>query len=183
MGAPSVINIAALSLAMERLAVHEISGGAIRLVHSADLRSIPDRPPKLMQHAWLIESADLHAPLWGDTVCLGGYELDGIYYLVGLRYPDGAMVARWTPKWGSGEKDIDVPLDRSPLIDDVEGHCEWAQAAAPPIAAQTPICPPSSPSLIHYRKHAVSALAIGRGGNKKLQHPIDRNISFPLQWA
>lgn len=127
---PSMINVAALALAMERLAVHEVSGGAIRLVHDADLRSIPSEPPRLMQHPWIIESADLDAPLWGDTVCLGGYELDGAYYLVGFRYPDGAMVVRWTPEWGSDDKEITMPVDHSPLIDHVEGHREWAQNAA-----------------------------------------------------
>lgn len=67
---PSMVNVAALALSMERLAVHELSGGAIKLVHSADLRSIPEKPPNLMQHPWLIESANLDAPLWDDTVCL-----------------------------------------------------------------------------------------------------------------
>lgn len=41
------INISALSLTMNRLAVHELTGGAINLVHSADLRSIPDSPPRI----------------------------------------------------------------------------------------------------------------------------------------
>jgi len=127
-GPPSMINISALALSMERLVVHEMRGGAIRMVHSADLRSIPDAPPKFMQHPWIIESADLDAPLWDDTVCLGGYELDGAYYLVGLRYPDGALVAKWTPEWGGD--DIEVPIDHSPLIDNTEGHREWARNAA-----------------------------------------------------
>lgn len=127
---PSMVNVAALALSMDRLAVHEMSGGAIRMVHNADLRSIPDGPPRLMRHPWLIESADLDAPLWGDTVCLGGYELDGDYYLVGLRYPDGAIVARWTPEWGSDDKEIEMPVDNSPIIDNVEGHRQWAQNAA-----------------------------------------------------
>ena len=127
---PSMVNVAALALSMERLAVHEISGGAIRMVHDADLRSIPDRPPRLMQRPWIIESADLDAPLWGDTVCLGGYRIDDAYFLVGFRYPDGAVVVKWVPEWGKDDGEIEMPLDRSPLIDNVDGHHEWAQNAA-----------------------------------------------------
>lgn len=123
---PSMINVSALALSIDKLAVHEITGGAIRLVHDADLRSIPNGPPKLMQRSWIVESADLDAPLWDDTVCLGGYELDSYYYLVGLRYPDGALVARWKPEWSSDNRDIQIPIDYSPLIDDAGGHREWA---------------------------------------------------------
>lgn len=125
---PATINVAALALSMERLAVHEVSGGAIRLVHDADLRSIPSEPPRLMQCPWIVESADLDAPLWGDTVCIGGYRIDDAYFLVGFQYPDGAVVAKWVPQWGGG--DIEIPVDRSPLIDNTEGHHEWAQNAA-----------------------------------------------------
>ena len=59
-------------------------------------------------------------------MCLGGYELDTHYYLVGLRYPDGALVARWKPEWGNDDRDIQMPIDYSPLIDDAGGHREWA---------------------------------------------------------
>ncbi len=127
---PAMINVAALALSMERLVVHEVSGGVVKLVHAADLRSIPDEPPKLMQHSWLIESADLDAPLWGNTVCFGGYRIDDAYFLVGFLNPDGAVVAKWVPEWGSGDQDIEMPVDSSPLIDNIEGHREWAYNAA-----------------------------------------------------
>lgn len=65
----------------------------------------------------------MHERLVGDTVSLGGYALDGVTYLVGLDWPDGARVARWTPTWGGGELEAGIPLDDSPLIaTDTGGH-------------------------------------------------------------
>ena len=122
------INISALSLAMNRLAVHELTGGAINLVHSADLRSIPDSPPRMMRQPWIVESARLDEPLWGNTVCLGGYELEGNYFLVGLFYPDGALAAKWVPRWGGNV--LEITVEQSPLIDNDAWYQDWAFNAA-----------------------------------------------------
>lgn len=129
-GAPMImVNIAALTIQMESLAVHELTAGAIRLVCDAELRSIPAEPPRLMRHPWIIESASLDTPLFGDTVCLGGYPVDDSFYMIGFRYPDGVMGAMWTPKWNTDD-DIDVPLDDSPWIEDIAEHQEWTKEAA-----------------------------------------------------
>jgi hypothetical protein len=40
--------------------------------------------------------------LFDRTACLGGDQLDGASYLVGLDLPEGIRVARWEPRW-SGE--------------------------------------------------------------------------------
>jgi hypothetical protein len=66
---------------------------------------------------------------WG-TAALGGYELDGHVYLVGLGYPDGVAVARWRPHWTDEDLDSGVTRDASPLIDDVDAHHSWSRAAA-----------------------------------------------------
>jgi len=69
--------------------------------------------------------------LWGDYASLGWYQIDGAMYLLGLCYPDGYAIARWTPRWTGGELDPELPdLDHSPLIDDVDEHREFAQQAA-----------------------------------------------------
>lgn len=131
----AMVNMAALALSMPRLCVHELSRGTIQLIHDADLRSLPDSPPRLMQSAWLIDTRDpetesLGWPTIGDTqtAAVGGYMVDGVYYLVGLGYPDGVMVAHWRPQWGEGE--ISIPIDNSPLVDDIEGYVAWGREAA-----------------------------------------------------
>jgi hypothetical protein len=132
---PATVNIAALALSMSRLCVHELSRGVVQLIHDADLRSLPDKPPRMMQSAWLIDTRDptnepLGWPTVGgcQTVAVGGYMVDGVYYLVGLGYPDGAVVATWRPQWGEGE--ISIPIDNSPLVDDIEGYVAWGREAA-----------------------------------------------------
>ena len=132
---PAMVNVAALALSMPRLCAHELSRGVVRLVHDADLRSLPEGPPEMMQSGWLIDTRDperepLGWPALGDnqTAALGGYMVDGVYYLVGVGYPDGAMVATWRPQWGEGE--ITIPVDDEPLIDDIEGYQAWGREAA-----------------------------------------------------
>lgn len=106
-------------------------GKARRLVDATDLHALPDEPPRLLQRAWLLESDWLrgHA-LFGDTVSLGGYALDGVVYLVGLGLGGWARVARWTPHWIGEEIAAGVTSDTSPLIDDAEAHGGWTREAA-----------------------------------------------------
>lgn len=126
---PSLVNCAGLALSFgKRFVVHELSGGAIGAVESTDLHSLPGEPPGLLRGAWLVESRKLEEPLFGQTVCLGGYPFEGAVFLVGFGYPDGAYVARWRPAWG--DRELAIPEQPSPLIEDVEGHAEWAMDAA-----------------------------------------------------
>lgn len=132
MDMPALVNVAALALSLPRLAVHQVAPGASHLVQSTTLGSLPTEPPGLMRNAWLIESRrpERGETLFGKTVSLGGYWLEGSIYLLGVLYPDGMAVASWKPGWGT-ENQPDLPeSDLSPLVADVEGHTAWAREAA-----------------------------------------------------
>lgn len=131
-GPEGLVNVAALALSMrDRLVLHRVSPGAARLVHETDLHSLPGEPPRLLRGPWLIEARNPEEPLFGRTSSLGGYILDGMIFLVGLEYPDGAFVARWTPRWEARDLAAGLPAeDDSPLISDVDRHSEWAREAA-----------------------------------------------------
>ncbi len=130
MDQPVCVNHAGLALSMDRLTVHHVTQDAIQRIADTDLHSLPDEPPQLLRRACLIEARKPGKQhLFGNTCCsLGCYELDGAYYLLGFDFPDGAWLAQWKPQWGGG--DIDVPVDHSPLIDNVESHHRSAKAAA-----------------------------------------------------
>jgi len=127
---PALVNCAALALSMERLVAHRVSAGVARVVAETDLHTLPGEPPRLLRRPWLLEARKPEEGLFGDTASLGGYELDGAVYLVGLGYPDGVYVARWTPHWHEEDLEAGVVRDESPLIDDVDAHHEWAREAA-----------------------------------------------------
>lgn len=127
---PALINLAALTLSMQdRLIVHRVSSGVTRLVHETDLHTLPGEPPRLLRGPWIIEGRDNKA-LFGNTVNLAGYPLDGSIYLIGLDYPGEAYVSRWTPHWREEDLEETVRCEHSPLIDDVERHYEWTREAA-----------------------------------------------------
>lgn len=128
---PALVNVAALALALPRDVVHDVSPGAARRADETDLHTLPDEPPTLLRRAALCEVRRPHRErLFGSTVSLGAYALDGAVYLVGLDWPDGVRVARWRPYWSGGDLPAGIPADASPLIDDVEEHREWAREAA-----------------------------------------------------
>lgn len=129
---PALVNTAALALSMPRLVVHRISPGAVNLVHSTDLHSLPNEPPRLLRGAWIIETKRPDGePLFGRTVCLAGYHVEGEgIFLQGTDYPDGVFTAKWTPQWAGGDLEAGVVRDTSPLIDDVDRHHEWTRQAA-----------------------------------------------------
>jgi len=132
---PTLVNAAALALApCERRVVHQVRPGAVSLVHATDLHTLPGQAPRLLRAPAIVEvnRPERGDALWGKTASLGAYELDGAIYLVGVEYPDGAIVARWRPRWG--ERDLDAGVDRdasmSSMIDDVDEHHAWACEAA-----------------------------------------------------
>ena len=129
---PAAVNVAALALSMRgRLVVHRLAAGATRLVHETDLHSLPGEPPRLLRGPWIAEAREPERGLFAGCAALGGYPLDGAVFLVGLGYPDGAMVARWVPRWDGRDLAAGMPEpDGSPLVDDVEGHAAWAREAA-----------------------------------------------------
>lgn len=128
--APALLNCAGLALSMPRLVVHRLSAGAARTVAETDLHSLPGEAPNLLRAPWLLESRRPEEPLFGRTACLGGYQLAGVTYLVGLDYPDGVAVARWTPHWQEEELEAGIGRDSSPLIENVDAHHAWAREAA-----------------------------------------------------
>ena len=137
-GAPELVNIAALALAMDRLVVHDLRRPVPETVSQTDLHTLPDEPPSLLRRPFLMQVRDHAAealcasPFDGShTVGIGGYELDGTWYLVGLSYPDGCVVARWRPQWGGGDLEAGVVReDAGNLVADIDGHEDWGRAAA-----------------------------------------------------
>ena len=130
---PAAVNVAALAMQHEkRMVVHEMEVGVRRLVDGTDLRSLPSEPPRLLLTPWMIEVKEpTRERIFGDTASLGGYELDGSLFLVGLNYPDGIQVARWEPKWCGGEIEEGVAHEtNTALIDDIDAHDRWARSAA-----------------------------------------------------
>jgi len=130
----SRINLSALAIVSHaRPATWLCRPAASAVVHGTDLHSIPDAPPALLRAPGIVETRrpETGERLWGDYASLGWYQIDGAMYLLGLCYPDGYAIARWTPRWTGGELDPELPdLDHSPLIDDVDEHREFAQQAA-----------------------------------------------------
>ncbi len=128
----SRLNLSALAIVSHaRPATWLCQSLASAVVHGTDLHSIPDAPPALLRAPGIVEARRPDKPLWDDYASLGWYQIDGAIYLLGLRYPDGYAVARWTPRWTGGELEVELPdVERSPLIDDVDEHQAFARQAA-----------------------------------------------------
>ena len=128
---PELVNFGVLATMQRRITVYEMSAGATNLVYSTDLHTLPGEPPRLLRTGWIVESRiPEREPLFGDTASLAGYPLDGSIYLIGLRYPDGVYVSRWTPTWREEDLDASIEPDTSPLIEDSGAHHEWTREAA-----------------------------------------------------
>jgi hypothetical protein len=144
---PSAINIGALAVVSNAAPpLYQCRPSASRVVHDTDLHSIPGEAPPLLRSAGIIEARrpETGERLWGDVASLGWYPiaaadrgagalLDAIM-LVGLSYPDGAIVASWMPAW-TGEdlaEQLPYPDVQSSLIDalDLAAHTEFARQAA-----------------------------------------------------
>lgn len=131
--APQLANVAGLALASrERLVAHDVRPAAAAQVGTTDMHSLPAGPPRLLQGPWLLQVRRPEAGerLWGDTVALGGYEVDGTTYLVGLGAPDWCAVATWRPRWTGEDLESGTQQSTSPLVDDVSGFQAWAREAA-----------------------------------------------------
>lgn len=108
---------------------------ASRIIHETDLHSIPTLPPAIMRQPGVIETRrpETGERLWGDVASLGWYSFGETYWLIGLSYPDGYMVARWTPKWTGEDLDEQLPaLDPSALVspDKRDAFYDFAFSAA-----------------------------------------------------
>ena len=108
---------------------------AARVIHGTDLRSIPTLPPRIMRQPGVIEARrpETGERLWGDVASFGWYSIGETYWLIGLSYPDGYMVARWTPRWTGEDLDEQLPaLDPSAIVssDKQEAYYDFAFSAA-----------------------------------------------------
>lgn len=103
---PPIVNVAALSVASKgRPRLFAVRPSASAAIHETDLHSLPESMPALLREPGTVDIRHpIRGPrLFGDVVSLGWYHHAGAVYLIGLRYPDGIMVARWTPRWEGGE--------------------------------------------------------------------------------
>lgn len=128
---PELVNLAALTDTMrDRPVVYTLRPSISDLVRDTDLHSLPSEPPPLLRRGWILECRyDRGERLFGETWALAGYSLDGTTYLIGLE-GEGARVGRWHPHWDGGELEEGVPLETSPLVDDVQEHATWTRTAA-----------------------------------------------------
>lgn len=123
-----MINVTTMALMMDRMVVHDLSPGTIRVVREISIQDLPEEPPAFLRLPWLIETKD-NVPLFGETFCLGGYYINNKYFLIGFLANDGVRVEPWEPEWG---KDLKIPIEHSLLVDDKleEGRQEWINEAA-----------------------------------------------------
>ncbi|NTX07026.1 hypothetical protein [Myxococcus sp. CA040A] len=133
--AHELVNMAALGVASPKpLPVHQVRPAAARHIAETDLHSVPDERPRLLRAPWLLEVRRPEAgeALFGDTFALGGYELDGVTFLVGLTLEGGSRVATWRPTWTGGELDEGTKQSHSHLVEpgNVGPWQDWARAAA-----------------------------------------------------
>lgn len=128
----SLVNFAALWVASEgQPSLLSIRGPASRLIASTDLHSLPDEPPKLLRgRPVVLQAAKASAPLFGETMSLACYELDGARYLIGLTASGSAIVSRWNPEWTGEDLAESARVERSPLVDSHAEYSAWAVAAA-----------------------------------------------------
>ncbi|QDE83331.1 hypothetical protein [Myxococcus xanthus] len=131
--APPLVNVAGLALAGGMgLVAHQVRPAASAHVAATDLHSLPDSPPEFLRRPWLLEVRRPSAGerLFGSTFALGGYQLEGTTYLIGLTAAGAASVAPWRPQWTGEDLTEGTRQERSPLIDDVGEHQQWARDAA-----------------------------------------------------
>jgi hypothetical protein len=132
---PGAISVAALAI-LSNCAPETwlVRPSASEVVHATDLHAIPDQAPRLLRRPGIAETRHPQTGerLWGRYATVGWYPLEGAIYLVGLSYPDGYAVARWTPDWTGQDLEPQLPgLDlASPLIDARGEHHEYAVQAA-----------------------------------------------------
>ena len=96
----SLVNVAALSLSMPRLVVHRPSPEICEIVRNTDISSLPPVAPRLLCLPFVIEAAHPATErLVDDIVCIGGYWLDGVLYVIAMD-SEAISVAHITPDWG-----------------------------------------------------------------------------------
>ncbi len=106
---------------------------ASALIHGTDLHAIPSEPPKLLRGPGIVEARrpETGERLWGSVASLGWFHAGDLIILLGLCYPDGYVIARWTPQWTGEDLEEQLPArDTSPLIENLDEHEAFAQAAA-----------------------------------------------------
>lgn len=136
---PTLVNVGALALAMsDRLRVHELRAPVPETIAETDLHELPSEPPALLRGPVLLEVRDLSRESllagpklwegWTHTGSIGAYELEGRWYIIGLGWPDGAVVATWTPRWGESLDDAQLTTS---VIGDVEAgaYFDWGREA------------------------------------------------------
>ncbi|NBC41407.1 hypothetical protein [Corallococcus exiguus] len=132
---PNLIDVAMLGLlGRHQLVVHQLHGAASQHAAVVDLHALPDTPPALLRQPWLLEvrQPDEGARLFGDTLSLSGYTLDGTMFLLGLLGDGSSVLAPWRPRWTGEDLEEGPRRERSLLIDEGHAppHAAWAREAA-----------------------------------------------------
>ncbi|RKI05681.1 hypothetical protein D7Y15_32755 [Corallococcus sp. AB030] len=70
--------------------------------------------------------------LFGDTLSLSGYSLDGTMYLLGQLGDGRSVLASWRPRWTGEDLEEGPRPECSPVIDEghTPPHAAWAREAA-----------------------------------------------------
>ena len=144
---PALVNVGVLAVQSRGApATYFTRPSASRVVHETDLHSIPAEPPPLLRAPGIIQARrpETGERLWGDVASLGWYQIDGTQmeprrlipaiFLIGVLYPDGIFVARWSPAWTGDDLIEQLPYaeTNTSLIETVEAatHHEFAKQAA-----------------------------------------------------
>jgi|GEM_PF-5938018 hypothetical protein len=127
---PILVNFAALWISSKpKTKVHEVTAAVSRMVASTDMHDYPFMCPDLMKNAFVIESKNHEEPLFGDTFSIGGYWVLDKLFLVGTRYPDGALMGVAVPVWDGSE--ISGPDPKDPLMGEIsrDEYTNWVREA------------------------------------------------------
>ena len=120
---PLLINVTALRLCLPKeLTVYEITTGVSGQIDATDIHNFPSLCPDFLKKAFVLESKKPEHPLFGNTSSLGGYWIDGNFYLVGIGCPDGATLH---PVWDGRE----ITGNETNVLGDTAELNEWAKDA------------------------------------------------------
>lgn len=109
---PPVVNLCALRIRMgSDFTSYRIAAGVLERVRGLSVSCSPYSCPKMMDGVFIVESDNPSVPLFGNTVSLAGYWLDGRLFMLGSGSSGGMFVANVLPKWDGSDSET-IRTDR-----------------------------------------------------------------------